>query len=218
MEYSPAPEITSILLPAYAPCPGFEGACQRVAKWDPRMGHVPRGFVGATSSLSEVEVVLLVAEPGDPYDSLPTEAEPLSLLNQSYLDTFEHFRDGKDLFHRNLRRVLSLVFPGLGFAEQSKKAWITEAYLCSAPQETGPVRSQSERWCARHYLTKQLALFDGLPVIALGRKAQKRAKPYAPDLIEAYAIAPPGCNSKAALPSWEAAATRARQMIAARRQ
>ena len=218
MEHTPAKKITDILLPAYHPCSGFEGACKGVATWHPHKGHVPRGFVGATSSLQEVEVVLLVAEPGDPYDPLPAEAGRLDLLNRSCLDTFEHLRDGKDLFHRNLRKVLSLIFPGLEFAGQLKKAWITETYLCSAPQETGPVRSQSERWCARQYLAKQVALFDGRPIIALGRKAQQRAKPYAPNLIEAYAIAPPGCNRKAALPSWEAAATRARQMIAARKQ
>lgn len=218
MEFVPNRGLLDILLPAYAPCSGFQGACKGVATWNPQNGHIPRGFVGATSSLGEVEVVLLVAEPGNPYphDWLSPRTEPHSLLNQSCLDTFGHFRDENDQFHRNLRRVLSLIFPGLELAEQLKKAWITETYLCSAPQETGPVRSQSERWCAEHYLAKQLELFDGRPVIALGRKAQRRAKPYAPNLIEAYAVAPPGSNRRAALPSWEAAAERARQMIAAR--
>ena len=97
MEHNPVKEIIDILLPAYSPCSGFEGACRRMATWDPQKGHVPRGFVGATSSLEEVEVVLLVAEPGDPYDSLLSQAEPQSLLDQSCSDTFEHFRDGRPI-------------------------------------------------------------------------------------------------------------------------
>ena len=213
MEHTPAKELVDMLLPAYGPCTGFEGACKGVATWNPQEGHIPRGFVGATSSLREIEVVLLVAEPGDPYGRFPSASEPRGLLGQSCSDTFEHLREGRDLFHKNLRRVLSLIFPDLEFEDQLRKAWVTETYLCSAPTEGNSVRAASERCCATQYLARQLALFDGLPVIALGRKAQRRAMPYAPNLIEAYAVAPPGCNHKSALPSWEAAAKRARQMI-----
>ena len=114
MSYTPAKEITDILLSAYSPCPGFEDTCKGIAKWNPQMGHVPRGFVGATSSLDEVQVVILFAEPGDPYGSdpySPTQSRP-SLLKRTCRYTLGHYRDGTDPFHRNLRLLLNLIFPG----------------------------------------------------------------------------------------------------------
>ena len=217
MKYTPIKELTNILLPAYAPCPGFKGTCKGIAKWEPRNGYVPIGFVGATSSLKEVQVVILLAEPGDPYGQdtfSPTDSLQV-LLRQGCRNTFNHHKNGKDLFHRNLRLLLDWIFPGLQFEEQMKRTWLTETYLCSAPQEGGNVPSRAERECADRYLKPQLALFKGLPVIALGNKAQKRAKDV-PDLIKARSLAPPGCNHKAARPSWEAAAKQARRMITAR--
>ena len=218
MSYTPVKELTDVLLPAYGPCPGFQGTCKGIAKWDPQRGHVPRGFVGATSNLDEVEVVILFAEPGDPYGHDPFLAtqSPRGLLSQACRYTFEHHRDGTDLFHRNLRLLLDLIFPGLQFEEQLKRAWLTETYLCSAPQEAEEVPAKAVRGCGDRYLAQQLALFEGLPIIALGGKAQRRAKRYAPNLIEAYSIAPPGCNHRPARPSWEAAAVQARKMITAR--
>ena len=218
MSYTPAKELTDILLPAYSPCAGFEGTCKGIAKWDPKGGHVPRGFVGATSSLDNVEVVILFAEPGDPYGSDPYSATQSSpgLLQQTCRYTFGHYRNGTDLFHRNLRLLLNLIFPDHELEEQLTWAWLTETYLCSAPQEGGQVPAIAWRGCADRYLAQQLALFEGLPVIALGGKAQKRAMRYVPSLINARSIAPPGCNRRDALPSWEAAAAQARKMIAAR--
>ena len=218
MTYTPARELYDVLLPAYGPCPGFESTCKDIARWNPRGGHVPRGFAGALSTLEEVEVVLIVAEPGDPYDSDPISPTLTldGMLNQTCEDTFEHYRDGVDPFHRNMRFLLDLIFPNIRFEEQLKKAWITESYLCSALQEGGNVPAKAWRGCAERYLTQQLSLFQGLPVIALGGKAQQRASRYAPNLIKAYAIAPPGSNHKPARPSWIAAAAQAREMINAK--
>ena len=217
MNYTPIKELTDILLPAYSPCPGFKGRCRGIAKWKPKNGYVPIGFVGATSSLEEVEVVILFAEPGDPYgqDTFSPTDSPRDLLSQGCRNTFERHRNGTDLFHRNLRLLLNLIFPGLQFEEQLKRTWLTETYLCSAPQEGGNVPSTAVRECIDRYLKQQLALFEGLPVIALGGKAQNRAR-NVPNLIKAYSIAPPGCNHKPALPSWKAAAMQARKMIAAK--
>jgi hypothetical protein len=36
-------------------------------RWLPGTGHVPRGFFGATGEVSEVELVLVTPEPGDPH-------------------------------------------------------------------------------------------------------------------------------------------------------
>ena len=218
MTYTPTKELIDVLLQSYSPCPGFASTCEGIAKWSPQRGHVPRGFVGALSSLEEVEVVLIVAEPGDPYGSDPISPRLSSegMLTQTCKDTFEHYRDGVDPFHRNMRFLLDLIFPNTRFDDQLRKTWITESYLCSAPQEGGNVPARAWRGCAERYLAQQLSLFEGLPVIALGGKAQQRAKRYAPDLIVAYAIAPPGSNQRPARPSWEAAAARAREMIKAK--
>jgi hypothetical protein len=62
-----SPELEKVLLPAYAPYPEFNRACSEM-RWYPSAGHVPRGFLGATRKLSEVELVLVSAEPGDPCD------------------------------------------------------------------------------------------------------------------------------------------------------
>src|SRR5437763_10943031 len=58
--------LANILLPAYGPCPEFATACKEM-RWNPDAGHVPRGFLGACGELSEVELLLVFAEPGDPH-------------------------------------------------------------------------------------------------------------------------------------------------------
>ena len=173
MNNTPAKELTKILLPAYGPCPEFESSCKGIARWDPEKGHVPRGFVGATS-LKEVEVVILFARRPVWQRSFLAYPQLTPSLEPGKPYTFEHHRDGTDLFHRNLRLLLDLIFPRLRgkLEEQLKKAWITETYLCSAPREGGNVPASAEHGCADRYLAKQLALFEGLPVIALGGKAE----------------------------------------------
>ena len=212
MNYLPSPELREILLPAYNPCSGFQGACKGVATWNPKQGHVPRGFIGAIGSLDEVQLVLLVAEPGDPHgeESYVLDDEPMTQISE-YVSSV--YQTGKDLYHRNLRLLLDLVFPNETLEQQLRKVWITETYLCSAQKEGGSVPRLSERGCSERFLAKQLELFKDRPVIALGRKAQHRAKAYSPNLIEAYSVAPPGCNFKPARPSWEAAAKEARRRI-----
>jgi hypothetical protein len=57
--------LVEILAPAYQPCNGFAEICHEM-KWHPAKGYIPRGFVGATGAVSDVELVLVFAEPGDP--------------------------------------------------------------------------------------------------------------------------------------------------------
>lgn len=64
MDIHPNPQLLALLLEAYRPCQNF-GIC-REAKWSPADGHIPRGFLGATGELSEVEVVMVFSEPGHP--------------------------------------------------------------------------------------------------------------------------------------------------------
>ena len=207
---TPNSKLVKILQPAYRPCRGFKEGCDGIATWDPAEGHVPRGFVGAFGRLDEIKVVILLAEPGDPHGVEAYRGG--NYLEQTCEYTYKVLREGTDLFHRNLKYLLNGLFPGLSLKDQLRESWITETYLCSAPQETGPVRAAAEKECASRYLARQLELLDGLPVIALGGKAYTRAKrvPGVRNLKKAYAVGPPGCNHRPARPSWDAAAKWAR--------
>ena len=64
----PNEELINVLAPAYGPCPHLLGnttACPQ-SRWESTAGHVPRGFLGATGELGEVELVIVLAEPGEP--------------------------------------------------------------------------------------------------------------------------------------------------------
>lgn len=202
------PRLRQMLLAAYGPCPEFGGACHDM-RWNPTAGHVPRGFCGATGELSEVALVLVVAEPGDPHDAEAHPAEPEAALESTYAYSYRCFRDGKDHYHRNVRAILNLCFPGQTFDEQMRRAWMTESVLCSAPKEGGSVRSVVGKACRSRYLERQLSLFPTAVVAALGSKAQARLKGLS--FIAAAAAAPPGCNFRGARESWEAAAVAVRQ-------
>jgi len=193
--------LKQILLPAYKPCQGFSDACQKM-RWRPEQGHVPRGFLGATGSIEDVELVLVFAEPGDPHFD-----EVHSGIDTAYCKAMKAFSEGTDLFHRNVRHILNMCWPDISFEEQLRRTWMTESVLCSAPQESGPVSSLCSRYCANMYLIPQLQLFNGCVVGALGAKARDRLKAAGvKEYIPAIAAAPPGCNLSDAESSWRAIA------------
>lgn len=190
--------VATILSPAYGPCPEFAQACGQM-RWDPNAGHVPRGFFGASGELSEVELILVVAEPGDPH-----HGECHSGLESAYDYSTNAFRTRKDRFHSNVMKILDMCWPDIAFEQQTRKVWLTESVLCSARIEGGHVSSSSSRACGRRYLLSQLALFPGALVVALGSKARDRLRALGvTDFISAYAVAPPGCNMPDALESWK---------------
>ena len=168
-------------------------------RWNPSAGHVPRGFLGAASALTEIELVLVFAEPGDPHDGETHEG-----LTSAYSYSTFAFETGKDQFHRNVRAILDSCWPGLAFDEQMKKVWMTESVLCSAMKEGGLVSAAATGECGRRYLSKQLELLPQALVVALGRKAQKRLRSIGhTEFLPAFAVAPPGCNFSGAKKSWE---------------
>jgi hypothetical protein len=114
------------------------------------------------------------------------------------------FEKGKDLFHRNVRLILDLCFPGLNFDQQMRKAWLVDSVLCSATVECGKVPSMVSAHCVENYLLPQLKALPNALVVALGNKAQERLKQSGYfDFRSAVAAAPPGCNRKNAHSSWE---------------
>jgi hypothetical protein len=140
-------------------------------RWDPQAGHVPRGFCGATGRLSEVDLVLITAEPGDPFaDQNHADASIDSVVAFSVAC----LRDRRTPFHSNMREILDLCFPDVSFEEQLRRTWRTNSVLCSAEVEGGAVPRRVEETCIGEYLTRQLALIPQAVVAALGRKAQRR--------------------------------------------
>ena len=172
-------------------------------RWAPEHGHVPRGFCGASGAPEDVRLVLVCAEPGDPHDaeSYPGES-PLSTVCDY---VYSCYRDGTDLFHRNVRTILDMCFPDLSFEEQMRVAWITDSVLCSARIEGGHVSSRVAQECRSRYLEPQLKMFPNAVVASLGAKARDRLQGI-PGVLAAVAAAPPGCNRREARPSWQAIA------------
>ncbi len=96
--FLPCAELRRVLLPAY-PCSSFGSTCQEEMRWNPARGHVPRGFCGALGRLSEVQLVLLVAEPGDPHQGESCLADsPEEFLEATCRYTYGCFASGKDRF------------------------------------------------------------------------------------------------------------------------
>jgi len=216
-EFLPCAELTRVLLPAYGPCGGFGSKCGSM-RWLPERGHVPRGFCGALGKLSEVDLVLIVAEPGNPHnvESYSAARSPQELFAEVCRYVYHCFESGKDQFHRNIRAILDLCWPTLTFAEQMRRTWITESTLCSAAIEGGNVPAAVSRFCANSYLSEQLSLLSHATVATLGAKARDRVAHIRRDFIAASAAAPPGCNLAGAKQSWEHLASEVRDRIAAR--
>lgn len=196
---------------AYPKCVGTRGGCgEGRVTINKASGHVPRGFFGAAGKLSEIELVLVVAEPGDPSaDEIAGDLESVYQLVTSVFDPdAANSREG--VFHTNVRHILDLCFPNTNFEEQIRKVWFTESVLCSAPKTTGPVAREVSDECGNRFLRQQLELVPNAVIAALGGKAQDRVrrlglttdgKPR--HVIEAVAAAPPGANHKNAKASWK---------------
>lgn len=213
-----AVEILNTLVPAYGPCPAFAGPCKDM-RYEPAVGLYPRGYAGATGSLEDIDLVLCIAEPGEPAPnskSQPTLA-PAELPRRIADSVGNAFASRPSVFHGNVRLVLELCWPGRSFEERMKRTWITEGVLCSASSSAAPVPAIVERECATRYLRAQLAVLPGRFVIALGLKAQRRLKLAGrPADVVAFAAGLPGCNQRGARPSWAHAATAFREYLRAK--
>jgi hypothetical protein len=216
--FLPCAELTRALLPAYGPCPGFSSICGSM-RWIPECGHVPRGFCGALGQLSDVELVLVVAEPGNPHgrESYSAAGSSQELFETVCRYVYGCFESSKDQFHRNVRYILNRCWPGLPFAEQMRRTWITESTLCSAEAEGGTIPFAVNRFCVDSYLSKQLAVLPHATVATLGGKARNRIGYLRLEFIAAFAAAPPGCNFAGAKESWEQVAIEVQKRTSARR-
>lgn len=58
--------------------------------WKPTKGHVPRGFCGAMGKLTDVKIVVICAEPGDPHDKEDYgDLSPDEILDKVYQYAYE---------------------------------------------------------------------------------------------------------------------------------
>lgn len=197
--------IESLLIPAFSPCTNFHNTCG-IMRWNPETGHVPRGFTGATGLCSDVRLVLIGAEPGDPHsiENHFADGSPIGQMESTYEYTWKCFENGKDLFHRNIRLILDKCFPNMSFREQMEYTWITDSVLCSAIIEGGSISSKISNACCMKYLLNEINLFKNATIVALGSKADSRLiKVGFKNHYHAFAAAPPGCNYKGAKESWE---------------
>lgn len=201
----PNARVLDVLEAAYRPCGAFTDTCGLML-WKPEAGHVPRGFAGALGDLTDVELVLVTAEPGDPY---PEESyagdNPRAILEGVARQAYWVLKTSNDQFHRNLRKILDACFPQRPFEQQLHRVWLTDSVLCSANAEGAYVPAEIGRECRRRYLNAQLELFPGALVVSLGSKAAYRLRGW-PDLLHAYSVAPPGCNLRRAPVTWQAIA------------
>jgi hypothetical protein len=219
----PCAELRAVLQSAYDPCRGFQSTCTSIAgkhmRWSPADGHVPRGFCGALGDLADVELVLIVAEPGDPQanESYSPCQPKKKLLEEVSENGYRHLESGNDQYYKNIRCILRQCWPDITFAEQMKRTWITESTLCSAVRETRTVPAAISRYCVESYLEKQLSFLCHATIATLGEKAKNRTVHLEPVLgkkfINAYAAAPPGCNHPNARPSWDRIAKEVREPL-----
>jgi hypothetical protein len=185
-------------------------------RYEPTHGLFPRGYAGATGALSDIALILVIAEPGEPPPTATPQpvAHPNEVVNIIGTNVGNAFEKGKSPFHRNVRYLIDQCWPGMSYAEQMRRTWITEGVMCSAAETMGPVPKVVEKECATRYLSKQLALLPGAFVIAVGGKARSRIKltgrkPHA----SVFAAGLPGGNFKGARPSWDAAGAAFREHL-----
>ncbi len=198
----PGDKLSALLRQAYSPCGNF-GVC-REAQWAPESGHIPRGFLGATGALEDVELVMVFAEPGHPHSSEVYDPQegPDALLENGMRHAYQSFAEGTDLFHRNVRWFMDQLYPDLTFDEQLRHVWLTEGRLCSIDDEIG---GQRDHRCAERYLRAELEMLPNATVVAFGGKAHDYIRRLKVEHMKAYALAPPGANHRPARPSWERA-------------
>lgn len=177
-----APELVGVLVKPLVlknRCEASNGEC---CPWQPEIGHIPRGYCGATGLLSDVRLVIVNAEPGDEGDQESYTGGPSEMCKQAAEFAEEKLwgggvrREGRPApFHNNLRRILLLCWQNASRHEIMRETWITNSVLCSAKKSGGTIDRVQEDACLVH-LSEQLSLLPTAYVIALGGKAQRRLR------------------------------------------
>lgn len=206
-------QLFEILEGAYKPCFNFNGACANACTWDPISGLVPCAFGGALGELSEVKLIIVTAEPGDPPKAGSYSGSERDMVSNSMRIFLQAMSEGgidrpgrPTPFHRNMRVILDLFWPRQNLDSQMRKTWFTNAVLCPAKISGGAHPKRVELACVRTYLAKQLAILPNAFIFALGTKSVRRMST-AGLKIDASGYHPSSrVSKKAKISSWAAAA------------
>jgi len=176
----PCAELLEILKSAYK-CPSFSGVCSNVC-YKPELGYMPRGYTGAFGNLADIELILILAEPGNPpesqnekYNDSLAPNELIAKVASGVEGAIRNHKDSK--FHENIADILIECWPGLELENQLKRTWITESVLCAAYKSTAPISTEIELECAHRYLLRHLQCLNKNKsrfVAVLGGKAKRR--------------------------------------------
>src|SRR6266571_4978176 len=100
------PTLAAILNPAYR-CPHLDGACKDL-EWKPERGFVPRGYFGAPRSVSDIELVIVLAEPSNPVrnEDYPWIAGCPDIASAMADRMTESFLNRDSVFSRNLATII----------------------------------------------------------------------------------------------------------------
>ena len=174
----PNESLVDVLLPAYC-CQRF-GQCPD-AKWHPSEGHVPRGFLGATGELEDVEVIMVLAEPAKPKNKKGLkesyehrDSNPKGTLEQVVEFVYGCYEMQVSRLHRNARMFLEWRYGDeVPFDAQLWRVWITEARLCSISKATADPGAEAYGLCEDRYLARQIERLPRAQVVAFGKKAER---------------------------------------------
>ena len=174
--FRPCDELVRILAPALEPCPHFAGVCEGIARWAPVRGHIPRGFTGAFGTVGEIELVLVVGEPGDPFhdERYEPEKSPVEQIEEAAEYSFHALDRPDGGFSKAFRRILDFCFPEQRRYDPMRRTWKAESYLCSARRESGHIPQASLSVCGHDYLAPQLELLADRAIVACGNEVRDR--------------------------------------------
>ena len=196
-------------------CPQFEGVCKGFCRFDPAVGLIPRGYGGKPEDASDVRLIIVTAEPGDPaigesYSGTALEMRKAHLnhFEQAMCHGIQRYGSASSQFHQRLCEILELFWPALDLDAQLKVTWFTDAVLCSASKSGGMFPKEIEMTCATTYLRPQIQSMQNAAVLALGAKAIRRMKQAGlrVDLTGHHPSVWPGRQLVAARESWSRAA------------
>lgn len=181
----------------------------------PNKGKTPAGFGGARAKLGDIRLIVVTAEPGDAVKQIcGTPAERLEAQIATFEEFFEHDslrRNGRRApFHKNLRYIVELCWPGKSLDQVLRLTWFTNTVLCPAPKSGGVIKEEIERTCGQTYLNRQLELLPAAYVLVLGSKARRRMTELKLR-IDGFAQHPSARRRKEAGKSWMKAARQFRE-------
>lgn len=186
---------------------------------DYNAGHRPRHIAGNITNPDDVQVILLLAEPG----SSPGEEEK-HCPQSSWLDdvTCDGLGNGgcrvryddkaKRLYEKNPRDFIQMIWPADRYVDRMKKVIITNSFWMQGHSSGGsiPVRAIDD---FSVHLKSIISSFPNAIVVASGLKAINRARRANVEVLEMGSLMPPGSNQALVRDTWRVTADIVRRKL-----